>query len=207
MGACASADNGNGNSTADYTRVDNGIYPARCIQVVELGIHADTDMKGKPTDHKLIMLIWELTELMEDGRPFTVNWKGTNSLGEKANLRKFLTSWRGNRQFTPEELHHFELKHILDKCCQVEVAKITKNGKDYNNVKNVVALPKLFNMPDRVNELVDFGINDIGTPEFEKLWPWVQKLVKESYEATGKLPLAAAGETPAEPFDGDEIPF
>jgi len=195
MGATSSA--GNVDSTKTYELMEPGVYPARCIAVIELGTHS-REYKGEFKDKKEIMIIWELSELMEDGRPFTINWKGTNSLSDKARLYKMLNSWRG-KPFQPEELARFEMKAILDKCCILNITRtLAKNGKEYNNVDSVMPLPKGMKCEERVNPLVDFGIGDVATPEFEKLWPWVQKIVLESKEMEGHVPAEVEPELPEE---------
>ncbi len=167
--------------TKSYERCDAGVYPARCIQVVELGTH-DMEWQGEVKQRKEIMIVWELSELMQDGRPFTVTWRGTNTLNEKGKLYQMLTSWRG-KPFTTDELRSFSLANILDKCCMINISKETsKAGKDFNKVISVMPLPKGMNCEPRYNELVDFGICDLGTEEFDKIWPWVQKIILDSHE-------------------------
>lgn len=172
---------GSENKTTNYEIMEAGTYPMRCIQVVELGTH-QVEYQGEMKDRKELMIVWETNELMEDGRPFTVNWRGTNSLNEKSKLYSMLTAWRG-RKFTPEELKGFELKNILDKCCLGNITKETsKSGKDFNKVTGVMPLPKGMTCGDRHNDLVDFGIGDYNTEEANKLWPWVLKIISESHE-------------------------
>ena len=179
MGATSSA--GNQNKETSYEVCEAGVFPARCIQVVELGTH-DNDYKGEISKRKELMIVFELSELMQDGRPFTVKWQGTNTLSDKGKLFKMLSEWRG-RAFTPEELKQFALKNILDKCCMVNITKeVSKKGKEYNKLVSVMPLPKGMVCADRYNELVDFGVDDINGPEFNNLWPWVQKIVMDSYE-------------------------
>lgn len=176
MGATTSA--GNTEATKSYERPSAGVYAARCIQVVELGTH-DTEFKGEIKQRKELMIVWELAELMQDGRPFTVNWRGTNSLNEKSALYKMLIGWRG-KPFTPEQLNKFELSNILDKTCMINVG-LTEKG--YSKVVSVMPLPKGMAVPERANDLVDFGINDMDDKDiFGKLWPYVQNIVKDSKE-------------------------
>ena len=179
MGAQSSA--GNVEKTKNYERAAAGVYAARCIQVVELGTK-DNEYQGEVKKRKELVIVWELAELMEDGRPFVVSWRGTNSLSDKSKLLPLLVSWRG-KAFTQDELARFEMKNILDKPCMINVSLATsKAGKDYNGVISVMPLPKGMACPDRVNELVDFGIGDLGTPEFEKVYPYLQKTILESDE-------------------------
>jgi len=179
----ASSSSGNTKPTTDYTRLDTGVYAARCIQVVELGTH-DNEYKGEVKKRKELILVFEVSgELMEDGRPFVVSWRGTNSLNEKGKLFSLLAAWRYGKPFSPDELMRFELKKLLDQSCMVNVTKETsKTGKEYNRVMSVVPMPKGMILEARQNELVDFGICDLGTPEFDKLYGWVQKIVMDSDE-------------------------
>lgn len=185
----------------DYQQIDSGLYPARCVHVIDLGTR-DNEYQGVVKKRREVLIVWELNELMEDGRPFTVYWRGTMSMFEQGKLYKLLTDWRG-KAFTPEELARFEMKNLLDKGCMVNVIKEEKKGKTFNKVMGAVPMPKGFTLEERQNPLVDFGISDLGTPEFDKLWPWVQKLVKESDE--GKR--FYAGQTIEDKLPEGSIPF
>lgn len=204
MGAKSKAASGGG----DYERPENGTYAARCIQVVELGTH-DKTWEGKTKQVEELLIVWELSEKMEDGRPFVVNWRGTNSLSEKANLYKMLTAWRG-KSFTKAELDEFMLGKLLDAPCMLSVVtEEGKNGKEYTNVSSIMPLPKGMKAEERVNDLVDFGICDLGGEEWDKLYPWVQSLIEKSAEGKEFFGSSAPkGNKPkqAESID-DEIPF
>jgi len=184
----------------NYERIEDGSYPARCIQVVELGTH-DTEYQGEAKKRKEILIVWELSELMEDGRPFVAHWRGTQSRNEKSKLYDLLTKWRG-KKFSAQEWNDFMPTNILDKCCLLSVSKNTsKAGKEFNRVEGAVPLPKGMTCIDRVNDIVDFGIKDIGGEEWGKLYPWVQKIVLESdegkrYNSTGDAAPMAGTATP-----------
>lgn len=201
MGASTS---GSTKQVTDYERIESGVYPARCIQVVELGTH-DNTYQGETKKRKELMIVWEISgELMQDGRPFVVSWRGTNTLNEKGQLYNMLVSWRG-APFTEKQLQKFELKNILDACCMINVSKeISKAGKPFNKVITVMSLPKGMKCDERQNPLVDFGINDINSEEFDKLWPWVQRIVMESDE--GKRFNSSVVNEP-ELDDEDDLPF
>lgn len=202
MGATTSA--GDTKDTPTYENPDAGNYVARCIQVVELGTqHVPANKyNSEPKDQKQILIVWELAELMQDGRPFTVNNNYNNLISEKSSLCKMLESWR-SKPFTPEERKRFDLGKILDVGCMVNIvkAKSETTGKEYVNVKSVTPLPKGIKPPERVNQLVNFGISDLGTPEFEKLWPWVQKKIMNSKEGIAFLEKQEQG------GEADDLPF
>ena len=58
-------------------------------------------------------------------KPRAISETYTNSLGEKANLRKMLENWRG-RAFTQEEMDGFDLRNVLGKACMISVVHGTK---------------------------------------------------------------------------------
>lgn len=197
-----------GGSDIKYQRLESGMYPAHCIQVVELGTHDNTHPQAKPgAVKKEILLVFETNELMEpneEGKqlPLVVSLRLTNSLGQRATLRKHLESWRG-KSFTDDELASFSTDKILDKPCLLNVTLTRKGDKEYNNIKTINPVPKGMTVSERVNELIDFGIHDIEQPIFQKLWPWVQTIIKNSYEAKAlDLP-----EPDSDPGESDSIPF
>lgn len=183
--------------TKPYEQPDAGAYAARCVRVCDLGTHENAFFKdektGKPQRKREVEITFELSELMEDGRPFVVSWRGGLSFNEKANLRKMLKSWRG-KDFSPDELAGFSLSSILDKTCFVNVihrpwkSDATKFSVE---VESVMPLPKGMRCREQVNDLVIFSIKDIGTETFEQLWPRAKKRVMESFEYKEFLALGA----------------
>jgi hypothetical protein len=115
---------------------------------------------------------------MQDGRPFVVSWDGNASFNEKSNLFKMLSSWRG-KPFTDEEKNKFELKNILDKPCMLNV-QLTEKG--YNKIVGVMPLPKGMAVNERVNPLIDFSIDMIGTETFTKLPNFIKDKIWASHE-------------------------
>jgi hypothetical protein len=174
-----------------YERVDAGVYVGRCIRIVDLGTHEHTIFKnedGTPQIKRELEIVWELSELMEDGRPFVVSWKGTypQHFGSKSNLYKLLIAWRG-RDFTAEELEGFNMKNLLDACAMINVSKVP-NKKDpnvfYNNVMGVMPMIKGMAAMPRVNDLLIFDLDhDINDKEkIAALWPWQKKQIESSQE-------------------------
>lgn len=119
-------------SGSSFTPAPEGVHPAVCVDVVDKGMV--TGAYG--TKHKL-RIVWEIAELMDDGRPFTVGKTYTASLHEKSVLRKDLKSWRG-REFTPEELRGFDTEKVVGAPCQLVVQHEEKNGETYANVTAVL---------------------------------------------------------------------
>lgn len=133
------SDNGGG----DYTPHPEGQYAARCIDVVDMGWQR-TDYGPK---YKVRVVFYcgkvERREIEGEKRdvPLTVVGFFTASLNEKANLRKFLQSWRG-KAFSPEELTMFDLERMLDASALIQVAHHkAPNGKTYANITSIMRLP------------------------------------------------------------------
>jgi len=117
-----------------------GIHPAVCVDVVDLG-EMENVFKPGTKQHKC-RIVWQVDEVdPENNKRFVVARMYTISLNEKASLRKDLQSWRG-RAFTQEELKGFDLEKLIGVSCQVSVVHAVKDGKTYGNVDSVVALGK-----------------------------------------------------------------
>src|SRR4051812_23918889 len=159
-----SSDTGGG----DFKPAPEGTHVARCIQLVDIGTHHG-EYQGEPTVRNQIIVRWELPGEMVDtergAEPMIVSKFYTNSLGEKANLRKDLESWRG-RQFTKEELMSFDLENILGKPCLVTVVH---NEKKKAKVTSVTALPKGMSCPVLDNKVTSFWIDDFDDNAFQAL--------------------------------------
>jgi len=97
-----------------------GTHVARCIRIIDIGTQT-SEYQGAETIRRQCIIFFELpNELMTHGeaagKPFIASKFYTQSLNEKATLRKDLVNWRG-REFTDVELEGFEPKNILDKGC------------------------------------------------------------------------------------------
>src|SRR5262245_35658388 len=101
----------------EFEQAPIGNHLGRCVGMIDIGTQ-QVEYLGKTTHARKIVVRFELpNELVSEGefagKPFIVSKFYTASIGEKANLRKDLVSWRG-REFTDEELRGFEVKNILD---------------------------------------------------------------------------------------------
>jgi hypothetical protein len=117
-----------------FTPAPEGLFLSVCCDVVDLGMVDD----GFGIKHK-VEIWWQLDERnTETGARFTVRKRYTNSLHEKAALRKDLEMWRG-RKFNAEELRGFDLEKLLGVPCQLQtVHKTTDDGKTFCNVGAVI---------------------------------------------------------------------
>jgi hypothetical protein len=196
-----------GNGGNDFEQCPAGSFAARCYQIIDLG-HQTFEWQGTAKVAPKVRITWELNEMMQDGRPFSISKEYTASIGEKANLRKDLESWRG-RAFSSEELRNFSLENVLGAPCLLGVVhKPSKDGaKVYANVGSVMALPKGMTAPELVNPAVKFDIGTFDQKVFDGLSNYVQKkiLMSKELEENG-IPQHRTSEAEPE-IESDEVPF
>ena len=79
----------------EYKQIDEGVFPARCYSIIDLGTHSK-EFKGVEKKKHLIRITWEFpTELAifdeETGeQPFVLSKEYTLSLFDQSQLRKDL---------------------------------------------------------------------------------------------------------------------
>jgi len=193
-----------------FKQPDAGTHAARCIGIIDLGTQ-EGEWQGEPTRRNQVIVRWELPFETEefDGvtKPLIVSKFYTNSLNEKATLRKDLESWR-SKPFTAEEmLKGFDLENIIGKCCQLSIVH-TDKGKA--KVVGVSAMAKGMTCPAQFNDSVVFWIEPWNDNKFEALPEFYKDLIRRSEEYR-ELNNVGRGETGyARRIDlpnDDDIPF
>jgi hypothetical protein len=174
-------------SGSDFKPVDAGTYVARCYSMVHIGT-IEQEYMGEIKEMNKVRISWELpTELKvykesEPERPQTVSKEFTLSLHEKANLRKFLESWRG-KGFTDDEAKMFNVSNLLGKVCMVSIIhKTSKNGKLYAEISAISTLPKGITCPPQINENFEFTFTPYTPEKFDELPDWLKDKIKTSKE-------------------------
>ena len=157
----------------DYEPAPEGLWPAVCVDVVELG-EQPNHYGGPPRD--MLRVHWEISE-MDDTRdgdpvPFQVVRRYTASLHPKSNLSKDLERWRG-KPFTEEERQGFDVEKLIGANCQILVAhNHVDGGKTYANVQAITPAksgqPKMAPSPDYTrfkDREQQSGNGDNGNPQ------------------------------------------
>ncbi|KKP74699.1 MAG: hypothetical protein UR73_C0037G0008 [candidate division WS6 bacterium GW2011_GWF1_35_23] len=175
------------NSSPKADPVPAGTYAARCFSMVHLGTRTE-NILGVDKELNKVRIGWELpTELKvfkeENGeQPYSVSKEFTLSMHEKANLRKFLESWRG-KGFTDDEAKALDITALLGKPCMLSVIhKTTKQGNTYAEISSVSALPKGMTCPDLINPITEFTFTPFDQETFNKLPDWLKDKIKSSKE-------------------------
>jgi hypothetical protein len=217
--ALTASDSGGGN----FKRVPAGAHIARCFSIIDCGTQTTNGQYGETIARK-IRLGWEIFGEDENNEPLTIEYDGqvmpmtisktyTLSLGEKANLRKDLTAWRG-KEFTKEELQGFDIANVLGKHCMLNVTVSENNGKTYSNIAGISPMHKSMAKPEGVHKNLTFDLDNFDEEVFNGFHEKLQDYIKQSPEYKQLKGIVSASHNPADlsdipndlPFD-DEVPF
>ncbi len=123
-----------------------GSHQAVLVDVIDLGMQDHSYMgESKGKVHKCA-LVWQIDETNpETGGRFELSKEFTVSMGEKANLRKFLGAWRG-KSYSDQEAADGAPLHKLEGVngiMQIEHKQSKSNpDRTYTNIVSLVPLMK-----------------------------------------------------------------
>lgn len=192
----------------DFQQAPEGSHIGRCIRLIDIGTHHG-EYQGAPTIRNQVIVQWEIPgeTIAIDGedKPLVVSKFYTNSLSEKANLRKDLETWRA-RAFSVAELLKFDLMTILGAPAMLSVVH---NEKGKAVVQGVMKLPKGVTCPDAFNESDAFWIDEWDQQKFDDMSKGFQRLIMDSDEYKASVNGAPVRSTKASTVDtlDDDIPF
>lgn len=102
----------------DFKPHPEGIYPAVCVDVIDLGL-METEFQGQRRLVNKVRLVFETEQKNEEGKNCTLSKTFTASLNSKAKLAEFLGKWRG-RPIVPGET--IDLGKLLGACCTLVIS-------------------------------------------------------------------------------------
>lgn len=172
--------------------IEAGVHLARCYKMIFLGtVQENMVINGKPTVKTLkkVRIGWEFPELLkvfkeEKGpQPLVYEQEFTLSMGDKANLRKMLESWRG-RPYTDEEAVKVDITKLLGQPCMINLThKKSQNGKIYEQLASVIPVPKQMTCPLQINSDFELNYTDSWSKErFDSLPAFITDKMKSSME-------------------------
>jgi len=195
----------------EFKLLPAGTHAAVCTMVAHLGLQNGAYM-GKPKLQPKVYLRfqipaerieWEKDGVKHEG-PMSIGKTYTESLSEKANLRKDLESWR-SRAFTREELAGFELFNVLGKPCMLSVVHDTgDDGKTRAYIQSVSAMPKGMPAPKHEGDLLKYDA--ANTADHDKLPEWVRQKIAEQVKPASNG-AGAAVHAEKDDFEDRDIPF
>ena len=185
-----------------YPQLSTGVHNARCIRVIDLGTQRN-EYQGQVSWKRKVMITWEVHN-KDSEEPFEISNFYNNSLYEKANLSKDLTSWRG-RPFTEDEKKGFDISNLVGKVCQLNVIE-GNNGKP----KVATVLPTKDEVGIQHNKSLIFSIDQYQKGDltiFNQLREGIRNIILQSKELEGQSQedVKEHGESDIDP--DDTVPF
>lgn len=188
-----------------------GNHLAICYQMIEIGTEKGEYM-GQPKENYNCRIVWELPNERKvfdpdkGEQPHIIGRDYTLSMGEKANLRHHIDSWRG-KALTDEEAQKFDITVLLGKPCMLNVIHgTTKAGKQYAKVASIAPVPKGMPIPPQTNPSFVFSYDEWDDKKFAALPDWLRKRIELTPEFKQRLETPPIGD---EPFTDvqDDLPF
>ncbi len=197
-----------GKSSKEYPLPKPATVAARCIRIVDLGTHTEQWGDEEPKKNRKCMLSFEISEKMEDDKPFVVQQEYTAIVSQNSNLGKLIFSWLPE-PLTNEELADFDLLSMLGKCCLLNLKlKTSKKGKEYIVIESAVPMPDAFPEPEPYNDLFSFVMpEDINDEKLSKLWGLEKYIIKEKSEESKIHNIQFPEKKEEIADDGKDLPF
>lgn len=118
----------------DFKPHPEGIHPAACVDVMDLGL-VETEFQGQKRMVNKVKLVFESEQKTDDGKTCSVSKNFTASLHPKAKLADFLGKWRG-RPVTPGET--IDLAKLIGASCTLVIShQQNMTGKTYASIDAV----------------------------------------------------------------------
>ena len=182
-----------------------GQYVAQCVDTIDLGEKVQDFPGTKPYLAQTCALVFRTGERnSETGDYIDIAKEYTVSMGEKANLRKDLTQWRG-KPYTAEQveqgvpLHKLTGNHAL-----ITVShRVSGKGRTYANITAIVGIPK--QMAGSVASYDDYERAEYWSTKKAEYQEAAEKCKAEQTRRT--LPEDADGFPAALQDTDDDLPF
>lgn len=121
----------------------DGQFVAQCVDAIDLGEKVD-DYPGKPESlaHKCALVFRTGEQNPETGELIDIAQEFTVSMGEKANLRKALESWRG-KPYTEQQIEEgVPIHKLAGNWALIAIAhKQSGKGRTYAFIQSIVGVP------------------------------------------------------------------
>jgi hypothetical protein len=128
--------------TSDFKPHPEGIHPAICLDVIDLGM-VKTEYQGEHRIVPKLKLVFESEQKTDDGRNCTISKNFTASLHPKARLAEFLGKWRGRPVLPGESI---DLGKLIGVCCTLVISHQQNfAGKTYASIDAISKPTKKLN--------------------------------------------------------------
>lgn len=172
--------------------IDAGTYPARVVQIIDLGLQPQRAFKGEdkvPAND--IMITYEFVDTFmvdEEGNDIEdkprwfseiLPWFGTHVERAKSSLRY--------KALDPNDAYEGDLAQCINTPCNVTVVINKKADKTYVNIASVTGMRQrdADKCPELVNPSKVFDLSEPDMEVFEALPQWIQDKIKNNLEYAG----------------------
>lgn len=208
-----------GSNSTPREPIEAGLHLARCYKMVQVGTVSENVM-GVTSIMQKVRIGWEFPELTKvfdqakGAQPLILEMEYTLSMGEKANLRKMLTSWRG-KAFSEEEAKAFDITKLIGVPCLLNITHKAAKGdatKLYEQISGVTPLMKNQVCPPQVNPSFILSYDDFDQSKFDGLPDFVKDKMKTSAEyaammASKEHKIEYTSPTGGSIGEDDDLPF
>lgn len=188
-----------------FTPHSEGQFAMLCVDVVNLGTNVEQFADQEPREVAKVALVFASGERQADKSLTLVTTEMTLSANEKANLRKFLESWRG-KSYTAEQAEAgLPISKLHGQAALLSIEHVTtRKGRKFAKISSIAPLPKA--MQTSENGDARAIVAEYERPKFltDRKAQYAEALAKHR---------ATRGEFPPAPDDGytdpdeDGLPF
>ena len=199
--------------------IEIGSHFARLVQVIDLGVHANTFDPSKAPSRKINLTYELVTNFMKDENGVDDETK-PRWVGEEMSLcslqADLAKSTKRILALDPKGEHKGDLTKMIDTPCIVTIAHNMSKDKTkiYSNVSNVSPAPKGMPVPPLKNAPRVLDLSEPDLEVFQQLPTFIQDKIKSNLEFRGsKLEAMLNGSpnipvAPSEDNDNnEEVPF
>lgn len=180
--------------------MEAGVYMAVCVAVADLGDQYSERFKN--TSRKVVFSFDIPSETVEiDGKqhPRQLSKRCTFSVSKNGILYKLLNAWL-NANYSEQELGEIDLFDLIGRGCQVRVT-VSDDGA-YNNIEDVMALPKGIPAPQSPTKPIAYDIDRDGFSGevWDSLPNWMRDVIEKSEQYQSDPPDKPLDMQPDKPF-------
>lgn len=213
MGLNAKKMGGDKKQFAPQANIEPGVYPARLVQIIDLGLQPQKPYQGKEKApaHE-IMLTYELVdEFMKDEQGKDIEDKPRWISETLPFYGLFADKAKSTQRYLaldPKEQFEGDFSKLIDTPCNVTVVNNAVGDKVYDNVGNVGGMrPRdAANCPELKNPAKVFDLEAPDMEVFNKLPKWLQDKIKGNLNFAGSALEKAIGGAPAPKEKEEEKP-
>ena len=194
--------------------LDPGTYPARLVQIIDLGIQPQKPYLGqeKPPVHQ-IMMTYELLDefcIDEDGEELEdkPRWV-SETIAFRSLKADMAVSTKRYKALDPTEAYGGDFQQLIGTPCNVTIVNNESKGKIYNNVATVSSMRArdADKAPELINAPKFFAIDEPDLEVFLSLPQWIQDKITSNLKYEGSaLYKALKAHQKAEPDEPEATP-